>query len=467
MREIDGRRMANDQMTRNLLPFLPSLRILEILLFFLSSSSSSEVGVEEGEGFGWIHESFRQLVTRKYGKDIWEKIVHMAKFELGTESEIAHYYNDDETLRLVNSMANVIGIPIEEIWEAYGGFLIQFTMETGWDELLRAMAPDLEGFLDSLDSLHYFIDHVVYKTKLRGPSFRCDVQADGTLLLHYYSKRSGLYPIVKGVVREVARRIYDTEVVMKVQERKQEHLDAFVTEHVVFVITQIENPNSVQQKSISSKADSQIDLSTGIYEISSSDFALAFPYHICFDADLFLEHFGNFIKKTYPNAMRQETRVTDLLELVHPEVPFSYESIKYYKNSLFVFRLKGLGDIVHDQSDEAKSVLLKGSMVFIDEGKYILYMCSVNVTTVRELIERNLHLSDMQRHDGTRDVIMLNQSRMSQVELNRTLEETTKKLKKMAQELEIEKQKTDELLCELMPASVADSLRSGKTMDAS
>ncbi|EFP03135.1 CRE-GCY-35 protein [Caenorhabditis remanei] len=448
--------------------------------------------------FGWIHESFRQLVTRKYGKDIWEKIVHMAKFELGTESEIAHYYNDDETLRLVNSMANVIGIPIEEIWEAYGGFLIQFTMETGWDELLRAMAPDLEGFLDSLDSLHYFIDHVVYKTKLRGPSFRCDVQADGTLLLHYYSKRSGLYPIVKGVVREVARRIYDTEVVMKVQERKQEHLDAFVTEHVVFVITQIENPNSVQQKSISSKADSQIDLSTvlfirrrltalrlippsqkkshlekeeepkeGIYEISSTDFGLAFPYHICFDPDLFLEHFGNFIKKTYPNATRQETRVTDLLELVHPEVPFSYESIKYYKNSLFVFRLKGLGDIVHNPTDEAKTVLLKGSMVFIDEGKYILYMCSVNVTTVRELIERNLHLSDMQRHDGTRDVIMLNQSRMSQVELNRTLEETTKKLKKMAQELEIEKQKTDELLCELMPASVADSLRSGKTMDAS
>lgn len=37
----------------------------------------------------------------------------------------------------------------------------------------------------------------------------------------------------------------------------------------------------------------------------------------------------------------------------------------------------------------------------------------------------------------------------------------------MAQELEIEKQKTDELLCELMPASVADSLRSGKAMDAS
>ena len=63
------------------------------------------------------------------------------------------------------------------------------------------------------------------------------------------------------------------------------------------------------------------------------------------------------------------------------------------------------------------SKLNSGSMIIIDNGKYILYISSVNVTTVRELIERNLHISDMQRHDGTRDLIMLNQSRMSQVEL--------------------------------------------------
>ena len=41
-------------------------------------------------------------------------------------------------------MGSVIGIPVEEVWEAYGGFLIQFTMETGWNELLRALSPDLE-----------------------------------------------------------------------------------------------------------------------------------------------------------------------------------------------------------------------------------------------------------------------------------------------------------------------------------
>jgi hypothetical protein len=47
-------------------------------------------------------------------------------------------------------------------------------MESGWNELLRALSSDFRGFLDGLDSLHYFVDHIVYKAKLKGPSFRCE-----------------------------------------------------------------------------------------------------------------------------------------------------------------------------------------------------------------------------------------------------------------------------------------------------
>lgn len=54
-----------------------------------------------------------------------------------------------------------------------------------------------KGFLEGLDLLHYFIDHVVYQTKLKGPTFRCEQSGD-SLLLHYYSTRTNLYPIVKG-----------------------------------------------------------------------------------------------------------------------------------------------------------------------------------------------------------------------------------------------------------------------------
>ncbi|KJH48360.1 adenylate/guanylate cyclase catalytic domain protein [Dictyocaulus viviparus] len=105
-------------------------------------------------------------------------------------------------------------------------------------------------------------------------------------------------------------------------------------------------------------------------------------------------------------------------------------------------------------------------MVLVDQGNSIVYVSSVDATTVRQLFERNLYLCDIQRHDGNRDLIILNQSRITQMGLNRKLEQITKKLKKMASELKVEKQKTDKLLYQLMPSSIADALRQGKAIEA-
>lgn len=61
--------------------------------------------------------------------------------------------------------------------------------------------------------MHYFIDNVAYKAKMRGPSFRCEAQSnDDDITLHYLSARSGLYPIVKGALKEIARRIYEVHL---------------------------------------------------------------------------------------------------------------------------------------------------------------------------------------------------------------------------------------------------------------
>ena len=38
----------------------------------------------------------------------------------------------------------------------------------------------------------------MYKANLKGPSFRCEASDDETITLHYFSERSGLWPIVKG-----------------------------------------------------------------------------------------------------------------------------------------------------------------------------------------------------------------------------------------------------------------------------
>uniref|UniRef100_A0A914WAR1 Heme NO-binding domain-containing protein n=1 Tax=Plectus sambesii TaxID=2011161 RepID=A0A914WAR1_9BILA len=94
--------------------------------------------------FGFIHESIRQLMLRKYGEEFWAKVIARAGCESGKENIVNHYYPDSDTYALVDSVSALSKMPREQVWEMYGGFLIEYTMEIGWDELMRTMSPNLK-----------------------------------------------------------------------------------------------------------------------------------------------------------------------------------------------------------------------------------------------------------------------------------------------------------------------------------
>ncbi|CAJ0602887.1 unnamed protein product, partial [Cylicocyclus nassatus] len=120
------------------------------------------------------------------------------------------------------------------MWEMYGEFLITFACETGWEKMLACMANNLQEFLDNLNSMHYFIDQIAFKSEMRGPTFQCESMGEGALRLHYFSHRQGLFPIVKGLVHRTARLLYEMEVRVSVVERSQERRKSGMVEHVVF-----------------------------------------------------------------------------------------------------------------------------------------------------------------------------------------------------------------------------------------
>ncbi|EPB72737.1 adenylate/guanylate cyclase catalytic domain protein [Ancylostoma ceylanicum] len=93
-------------------------------------------------------------------------------------------------------------------------------------------------------------------------------------------------------------------------------------------------------------------------------------------------------------------------------------------------------------------------MMPVDGGNSIVFLCSPHVTSVRDILNLKLFISDMPMHDATRDLVMLNQSRICQMEL--------KKLKGLAEELDKKKHQTDQLLFEFVPSVVADAFRLGK-----
>uniref|UniRef100_A0A183U045 HNOB domain-containing protein n=1 Tax=Toxocara canis TaxID=6265 RepID=A0A183U045_TOXCA len=163
-----------------------------------------------------------------------------AGFENGKENIIHHYYDDSETYAIVESISAIANMRLEQVWEVFGGFFIEYAMEVGWNDVLHTMSPNLKGFLDNLDSLHFFVAQVVYKANLRGPSFRCEENPNGTLTLHYYSSRAALYPIVKGVLIEIAKRVFRMEISITVTGRTQNTIRTKggqgFEEHVVFLI---------------------------------------------------------------------------------------------------------------------------------------------------------------------------------------------------------------------------------------
>jgi guanylate cyclase soluble subunit beta len=193
-------------------------------------------------------------------------------------------------------------------------------------------------------------------------------------------------------------------------------------------------------------------------QMSVGFFAAMFPTHVCFNRQMVIEHCGEFLFNELDMAKKRTSKVTDLFTLIQPDdVPLNFKSIVTYLNSVFILRLKipirrntaaghngnhngkggqrgGAGGSAHLQRgvfegldalkpttaslEQYPSYLaFKGQMVLVNNGNSLLYMCSPHVTTVRGLMEANLYISDLQRHDTTRDLIMLTQSRISQQEL--------------------------------------------------
>lgn len=56
-------------------------------------------------------------------------------------------------------------------------------------------------------------------------------------------------------------------------------------------------------------------------------------------------------------------------------------------------------------------------MILLNNAEHLLYMASPYFSTVHELFASNVFIGDMPIHDATRDLVLLNQNRISQKEL--------------------------------------------------
>lgn len=105
-------------------------------------------------------------------------------------------------------------------------------------------------------------------------------------------------------------------------------------------------------------------------------------------------------------------------------------------------------------------------MIWMAPTRCMVYMCSPKLRSLRELEEHGMHLSDIAPHDTTRDLILLNQQRLAEMELSTQLERKKEELRVLSRHLAAEKKKTETLLYAMLPEHVANQLKEGEKVAA-
>ncbi|XP_062236875.1 guanylate cyclase soluble subunit beta-2 [Platichthys flesus] len=440
--------------------------------------------------YGFINSCLQSLVMERFGQETWDKLSSLP----GVQDTFMTYtvYDDILTLSLVGEACSLLGVSADVFLKLFGEHFFVFCKKAGYDTMLRTLGGNLFDFIQNLDSLHSYL--ALSYREMNAPSFRVEMTDDGNMLLHYYSDRKGLHHIVPGIMEAVGRDLFDSTVTMEVLNQSVEDERTGKREHVVFLVKQTSGAckstvqvfcshreascfkrmrdryvslagkrsgwDLIRALALSGKGSHQRTF-TPCYPdklwMEEKSFCNAFPFHIVFDKDLKIRQTGVNIQKFVPGLQAREATLDQYFIIVHPQVTITIESIRKFINSQFVLK---------SCKDTNSSLQLRGQMLWMDSLGCMLYMCSPKLRSLQELQDVGLHLADLAQHDVTRDLVLLNQQRLAEMELTNQLERKKEELRILSRHLEAEKEKTETLLYAMLPRHVANQLKDGKSVEA-
>ncbi|XP_035692500.1 guanylate cyclase soluble subunit beta-2-like [Branchiostoma floridae] len=397
--------------------------------------------------------------------------------------------------KMIMAASRILGLDDSTVLQQYGEYFIDFCMEAGYDSILRALGGNLQDMLDNLDYMHYGYLTITY-TEMNAPSFQVERRQDGEILLHYYTDRKGYADMVIGQVRGCAKKFFNTEIDMKIVSQRYEEDRSAKREHIVLSIKETvckrakgrgrkikrrftNETNSTGDARLlamdrwSSIRDAVMDgcvpeTFDAVYPeqllMDSKTFCEILPFHIMFDEELHVKQLGTVVQKYLPAVRFPGARMDFFFHILHPEIPFYIEHIRTSISSQFILETRR--EKMPSSWGGRPTLILRGQMIWLSQHQCMVFMCSPKVTSLAELEEMNMHLSDIALHDVLRDFVLLNQQRQAEAELSKQLEMKKEELRGMSDALKAMQKKTEKLLETMLPRPVAEQLRDGKKVEA-
>ncbi|XP_077520447.1 guanylate cyclase soluble subunit beta-1-like [Amblyomma americanum] len=420
--------------------------------------------------YGFIHCALEDLVTKKFGADTWKMLLEKSGIAMHGASFLMHkVYTDDMTLKLVAAACEVLGLDLDTCLEAFGEHFLYFCQQHGYDHILRVLGSNMADFLTNLDNLH---DHLASTYPgMRAPSFRVTPGPSGQILLHYYSDRKGLHPIVLGIVKVVGKEFFNTEVRADISVVSEFGDRAHVTLEVTEQNTEGKScllPRNAAEN-LSNRPE---DLPIGVRTMCA-----AFPFHVLFGRDFGIVQAGKGLLRLTGHRWKENRghhlKFDDIFEITRPVIECTFESIRSYCNQVFVVQTKegvlkpaatapsnpeDVGDKNSPDAPAPPVLRLKGQMVSVEETQSIMFLCSPRVKDIDDMQRMGLYFSDLAIHDPARELILRSHHHRGERELIEKLDEATNRLRMLQSKLDEDKKRTEELLHGILPAKVAKLL---------
>jgi len=336
----------------------------------------------------------------------------------------------------------------------YGEQFLLWCQESGYAKTLQLLGRSLKDFLTNLDALH---DHlsIIYEG-MNAPSFRC-TEENNNLYLHYYSDRM-LDSIVIGIVKSVGRELYGIEVDVSIVVKQN-----LLHDHTIFLIQEIGPYSSDSYARALNQMPSQSSPQTWQPDLVTPQvFCSAFPFHIIFNRELDILQVGLSLEVLLSQIdSNPERNLVTFFRLERPKFQLSFDAILNHINTIYVFCL--IDQLQCTREDEMR---LMGQMIYLHETDSVLFLCSPRIKNLQDLESRKLYISDIPIHDATRALIIMEVAKNMQFQHAVRLEEVVSKLQYTRSCLEEEKGKMKELLKDMLPLPVAESLMAGKVVNA-
>lgn len=423
--------------------------------------------------YGLLLENFRSVLLEKYGETVWNKIVEKSGTRHHTFAT-HKVYSEDIMVRLLQAALEVTNASRETLTEEIGLHFLGFIGQYGYDRILKVLGRHMRDFLNGLDNLHEYLRFTY--PKLKAPSFFCENETESGLTLHYRSSRKGFLYYVIGQIKAVGQFFYHIEVDVEVLEYNENKEGSYALFQLTF-------DNSVYMETRRRpKRHSVISLNgdTGSLKIPMEIFYEVFPFHIVFDRDMAISSTGNSLEAILP-ALPGKTIVSQFT-LIRPFVHFTWENVTLHTN--VVFELQSIkpvlqnsaafvenganGEMVLNGTDKGVSselcyIHLKGQMLYMEDWQSMVYLATPIIEKLDVMCSLGLYINDLSMHDSSRDLVLAGtqQSAELRLALDQELIKSAK-LEESMKELDIEKRRTDSLLYQMIPRTVADRLRQGE-----